>query len=234
MAAVLGEGRAPVSARLTENVVSVWENQRSEAAPSVNSKRPLTHLLDYSERQAAMSMASERWLPIPGYEGRYDVSDQGRVRSWLYWFAQPHAHLPRILRQTANPVDSHTMVGLFADGRCVTFYVHRLVMLSFAGPLPAGMETRHLDGDPTNNCLSNLAYGTHAENKLDRARHGTDHQLNKTHCKRGHEFTPDNTKWIRDGRARQCRACARIMANRRYHAKHPSSAWLVSDFREAS
>jgi hypothetical protein len=51
--------------------------------------------------------------------------------------------------------------------------VHRLVGEAFLGPLPEGMETRHLNGDGTDNRLENLAYGTHKENMADQRVHGT-------------------------------------------------------------
>lgn len=51
--------------------------------------------------------------------------------------------------------------------------VHRLVMYTFVGPCPEGQEVRHLDGDPSNNNLSNLAYGTRKQNMQDAVRHGT-------------------------------------------------------------
>jgi hypothetical protein len=55
----------------------------------------------------------------------------------------------------------------------VTCAVHTLVLNAFVGPRPAGHECRHLDGDPANNALTNLAWGTHAENYRDKVRHGS-------------------------------------------------------------
>lgn len=49
--------------------------------------------------------------------------------------------------------------------------IHALLMDAFVGPRPAGMEIRHLDGNPKNNSLSNLCYGTRAENANDRVKH---------------------------------------------------------------
>ena len=57
--------------------------------------------------------------------------------------------------------------------RRVTMMVHRIVMETFVGPLPNGMETRHLDGNKMNAGLTNLKYGTGKENAADRDRHGT-------------------------------------------------------------
>lgn len=80
-------------------------------------------------------------------------------------------------------------------------------MAAFAGPCPEGLEVRHLDGDPANNRLTNLCYGTHSENVQDSLRHGTHAQARKDHCNAGHEFTPENTYIRPDNGYRQCRTC---------------------------
>jgi hypothetical protein len=67
----------------------------------------------------------------------------------------------------------HLWVTLQVDGIRDNYGVHQLVLLAFRGPRPAGMETRHLDGEPTNNTPGNLIWGTHKANMEDRVRHGT-------------------------------------------------------------
>jgi len=52
-------------------------------------------------------------------------------------------------------------------------YPHRLVLETYVGPCPKGMECRHLDGNPLNNNLDNLKWGTYQENKNDSVKHGT-------------------------------------------------------------
>jgi hypothetical protein len=109
----------------------------------------------------------ERWLPVPGYEHLYAVSDQGRVRR---------------LPQAGNRVTTPTQGWATAEGYrmfrvrnkgaiLATLYVHRVVLEAFVGPCPEGMECRHLDGDPENNRLGNLAWGTHRKNCEDRENH---------------------------------------------------------------
>ncbi len=59
------------------------------------------------------------------------------------------------------------------NGRLRRELVHRLVLLAWVGPCPAGMECRHLNGDPADNRVGNLKWGTAMENVTDRGRHGT-------------------------------------------------------------
>jgi len=60
-------------------------------------------------------------------------------------------------------------------GRKNFFFVHELVLLTYVGPRPDGMLIRHLDGDPSNNRLDNLKYGSPAENYQDQVEHGTNY-----------------------------------------------------------
>lgn len=87
------------------------------------------------------------------------------------------------------------------------YRVHALVAEVFLGPRPEGMFVCHKDDVRTNNRLSNLYYGTHSENTVDSVRNGTHNNARKTHCKRGHEFTPENTYILKTG-SRSCKACA--------------------------
>lgn len=102
----------------------------------------------------------EIWKDIPGFAGDYEVSNLGRVKSRIRG--------ERILRPG---VSSNGYLTVALRGRSHT--IHELVLGAFVGPRPAGMVTRHLDGDRRNSCLANLAYGTPAENSADAAEHGT-------------------------------------------------------------
>jgi hypothetical protein len=114
----------------------------------------------------------ERWLPVVGWEG-YDVSDLGRVRSW--WNRKARLCLnrePRIRKLTLH-VEGYMHVGLSSNRIQRGHKVHRLVLEAFVGPCPEGMQCRHLDGNPSNNRLENLCWGTPIENWDDKVRHGT-------------------------------------------------------------
>lgn len=158
-----------------------------------------------------MNATQEEWRPVVGYEGSYEVSDHGRVRSLDRFVrstsrrGKPYlmACRGKVLRPAANKTRSgHLHVILVGRTRTI----HTLVAEAFLGPRPVGMEVRHLDDHPSNNNLSNLAYGTQSENVLDRVKNGIHHYAKRTQCNKGHEFTVQNTIIRSDG-GRKCRKC---------------------------
>jgi NUMOD4 motif/HNH endonuclease len=109
----------------------------------------------------------ERWLPIADYEGLYEVSDLGRVRSL------PRRHAGgRVLKPCySGPV---AKVNLSRDGRNWTFSIHVLVARAFLGPCPDGHEVCHGPAGRRDNRLVNLSYGTRLKNNSeDKRRDGT-------------------------------------------------------------
>lgn len=86
------------------------------------------------------------------------------------------------------------------------FFVHDLMLRTYVGPRPPGMQTRHLNNTPGDNNRTNLAYGTPVENAADKA------PSRLTECRRGHPFDDANTLIVnrKDGRTeRWCRQCKR-------------------------
>lgn len=161
----------------------------------------------------------ERWLPVVGYEGFYEVSDLGRVRSLPRLIVCRNGHTRnwpgKVLSPYISPKDGYQRTPLSVNGvKTGPLLVHRLVAEAFLGECPEGQEVRHLDGDPGNNVLTNLVYGTHAENMQDMLRHGTHHWTNVTHCPQGHAYSDDNT--LVSGGRRYCRQCWR----------KPRSEWI--------
>ncbi len=156
---------------------------------------------------------SERWKPVPGWEGIYSVSDQGRVRSENRTVALPcgqvRSYRQRILSPTVDDA-GRCQVNLKNGNVVRKVRVHTLVLEAFVGPRPEGMESCHFDDDSTNNRLENLRWDTSLANKQDMARNGNGNQnKDKTHCVRGHEFTPENTYPRGDG-GRDCRECWKL------------------------
>ena len=126
-----------------------------------------------------LSHAAEIWKPIPGWDG-YEVSDLGRVRSMARIVTRIDSRLGLVrqpvherIRKPAQHPDGHLTMSLCQDGAQRTMQVHQLVLISFVGDPEPGQECRHLDGDPANNALYNLRWGTSAENSADSIRHGT-------------------------------------------------------------
>lgn len=108
---------------------------------------------------------AERWKDVPGFEGKYRVSNEGRVRSLNYH--DGHRNVTGRVLKPGRMKAGHLMVML---GRKNNRLVHKLVMLAFKGPCPDGLEVFHKDSVPWNNKLRNLKYGTRSENvKMDYA-----------------------------------------------------------------
>jgi hypothetical protein len=119
---------------------------------------------------------AEVWRAVPGYEGLYQASNFGRLRSrWV----RGHRKLCdewTILRGIKKRY-GYIHHGLRdQQGNCRSRGAHRIVYEAFAGIPPDGIDCRHLDGNSGNNHLSNLRWSTRVENIRDRTLHGTDNR----------------------------------------------------------
>ncbi len=143
---------------------------------------------------------TEQWLPIYGHEGRYEVSDDGRVRS-----TGAVRQGGRILTPGVNN-KGYLTVSIGSNGNRKTERVHRLVAEAFhAEGQHEGDVVRHLDGDKSNNSACNLAWGTPSENEMDKVGHGLHPHARKTHCPKGHPYDDANTRNYKG--MRRCRSC---------------------------
>lgn len=116
----------------------------------------------------------ERWLPVVGYEGMYEVSDLGRVRSIDRVVTSGRrwkARIRKLIRVNDGALRYLTVV-LSRGSKVVCRSVHVLVLEAFSGPRPAGHQARHLNGKPHDNSFKNLKWGTPKENGQDRVLHG--------------------------------------------------------------
>jgi hypothetical protein len=111
-----------------------------------------------------MSEINIEWVEVPTHRG-YFVTRSGMMRG-------PTGVVLRPMKTDGG----HRYVLASPPRRPRKLFVHRAVLFAFAGPPPPGMEVRHLDGDPGNNAIENLAWGTRLENMQDKARHGTERQ----------------------------------------------------------
>jgi hypothetical protein len=164
---------------------------------------------------------TEEWRAVVGYEGYYEVSDHGRVRSIDRVVGQPGNTPKRLRGKILKPTPSsgkhlHLCVCLYRNSperKGETMRVHSLVAAAFIGPRPDGLQVCHNNGDGHDNRASNLRYDTPLANTHDRKLHGTYWPTSwATHCKRGHEYTPENTISRNNSKGprlitRSCRTC---------------------------
>lgn len=155
----------------------------------------------------------ERWLPVVGWEGFYEVSDLGRVRS-VSRIAVRNGKSYEMPGRVLQPLRNGKRLGvsLCGKGKPVRRMIHQLVLEAFKGLCPEGQEACHYDDDSSNNRLSNLRWDTHPANEEDKKRNGNHWPSNQTHCKWGHEFTPENTRITKRG-TRECITCQRQRVN---------------------
>ena len=128
----------------------------------------------------------EEWRPVPGYEELYEVSDRGRVRSLdrIVEYSSQRVRYNRYVRRgkiLKTPANSggYSCCALYKNGSRKDYEIHWLVAEAFIGPRPYGSLILHYDGNPSNNNLSNLRYGSNKDNGEDMIRHGRTSQGEK-------------------------------------------------------
>ena len=118
---------------------------------------------------------TEKWKEIAGYEGFYEVSNFGKVRSIDRVDVIGRKHKAKLM---ATPIDAkstgYRYVRLSKHGVAKKLNVHVLVLEAFEGPRPSPeMEACHEDGNRANPALTNLRWDTAKGNAKDRWKHGT-------------------------------------------------------------
>ena len=122
---------------------------------------------------------TERWKPVVGFEGLYEVSSLGNVRSLAKVLPFRSKHGRWFTRQTKTALISKNLmnagyhiVHLYRGDVRTVRTVHSVVA-AFLGPRPAGLDVAHWNGQKLDNRVENLRYATRSENHLDKRRHGT-------------------------------------------------------------
>ena len=105
----------------------------------------------------------EIWKEVIGFEGCYEVSNQGNVR---------RIGKQKLLAKVIDK-DGYVVHCFSKNNKRYNVMAHKLVVEAFHGPCPLGHVTRHRDGSRTNNKSNNLHYGTPAENSADMVGHNT-------------------------------------------------------------
>jgi hypothetical protein len=118
----------------------------------------------------------EQWRDVVGYEGLYQVSDLGRVRSVDRVVAGGHGEPKKLkgkLKRLSSNRHGYLLVATSKEGIEKTLVVHRLVAAAWLGPCPDGCEVLHGEAGKADNSVANLSYGIHAQNCLDMRRDRT-------------------------------------------------------------
>ena len=139
-------------------------------------------------------------------------------------------HVPGRELKGSRHDSGHISLSVSKGGVPKKEYLHRLMYLAFKGDIPDGMEVRHLDGDPSNNRISNLAIGDRASQRRDDVRNGVHPQARKTHCKRGHLLAEWNldTGRLKKGH-RVCLSCKRAMMTKAHRGLTEGQAKELAD-----
>lgn len=154
---------------------------------------------------------AEYWRDIAGFDGVYQVSNCGNVRRAQRGY-QGRAKA-KVLAASVNS-SGYPLVLLYQRGVRKVSLVHRLVAEAFLGPAPNGAVVCHNNGNPSDNRVENLRWGTQSDNISDSVKHGTHRNTRKVECLRGHPLSGENLYLRANGR-RECRTCIRDRVRRR-------------------
>lgn len=146
----------------------------------------------------------ETWRPVPGWEGLYEVSDAGNVRSLGRTIAvldpvgrlRERRYKPKTLKPTAGPNGYRLVSFTHPDRKRECHTVHRLVLRAFVGECPPFFEACHGNGIRSDNRLSNLRWDSRSANAHDRKAHGTDVYTCGEDSPNA-KLTDDSVRWIR-------------------------------------
>ena len=119
----------------------------------------------------------EVWKDVVGYEGLYQVSNLGNVKS-LKFGKERTLKYGIVPNNLINRIYKSHFVNLYKDGKIKRFYVHRLVYQAFNGVIPEGYQIDHINNDPEDNRLENLQLLTRSENCKKRYTDNTELRYN--------------------------------------------------------
>ena len=108
-------------------------------------------------------MANEVWKPVKGYEGFYEVSSDGRVRSVERRDARGQLRKRKLM--SVKKIRNTKKVTFFRDGKCKTIALKKLVIEAFLGEPRANEKVVYVDGNPDNICAENLKWQKKAQKK---------------------------------------------------------------------
>lgn len=142
----------------------------------------------------------ERWLPVAGYEGKYEVSDRGRVQR----IGSGRGSNTRYIMSSWSDDQGRPKVTLRNPDGYVQRTISTLVAAAFLGPRPEGLDVCHRNGINTCNLPGNLYYGTKRQNMADKLTHGTQPLGGSSHLAKR---TIEQVREVRAALERGERAC---------------------------
>lgn len=168
-------------------------------------------------------MKHREWKAVPGWEGFYEVSNDGLVRSCerivIDRTKRKRRYKGKQLKATPN--DRGYPFVLLRNGNTRTARrvgIHQLVAAAFVGPMPEGCDrVCHLNDDRTDNRAENIVYGNASTNGHHAVKNGRHYEANKTACDHGHEYVEGSHSVRRKLNTvyRVCLVCKRIDTNER-------------------
>lgn len=168
------------------------------------------------DRTLADTADRESWLPIPRYEGQYEASATGAIRSVGRLITRSDGVAIRTQSRVLRPgmgTNGYLIVSLYGNGRSTkrTEQVHVLIAEAFHGPRPKGLDVMHRDANRLNNAWTNLRYGSRSENIQQVVAEGHHGQKSKTRCPRQHLLQMPNLvrSLFESTGYRECLACKR-------------------------
>lgn len=165
----------------------------------------------------------EEWRTILGYEGLYSVSNLGAVRSEPRVIVKLNNVSQPLKGKPLNPgrdSSGYLLVGLHKGGTRKYYRIHRLVAEAFIDNPDEYDFVLHGENGIEDNSVNNLYWGDRVRNELDKRRDGTQRNLNKTECPRGHRYDGSNIYW--SGRNKEYRTCWACKRAARYLDNNPS------------
>lgn len=145
-------------------------------------------------------LVKEIWKDIEGYEGYYQISNLGRVKSF-------HKSKVGVILKQSTGTFGYIFIELNLRGCAKKFLIHRLVAFSFLHNTQNKKEVNHIDGDKSNNHVSNLEWVTSSENQihafntgLQKPRPGQEHH----NCSITDDMVIEIRKLFDSGEYKQC------------------------------
>ena len=131
-------------------------------------------------------MEKEIWKDIPGYEGIYQISNNGKIKSIPHVIKANQNGGMRVTKEYVKTTyvgwHGYVWVSLCKNGKSKTYSIHRLVALTFIENPNKFPAVNHIDGNKENNCIENLEWCTIHENQMHASKNGLLPKSKKVMC----------------------------------------------------